>query len=40
MARNASRSSTELLVDVKRGLVSRELFVDEDVYQQEAAARR
>jgi phenylpropionate dioxygenase-like ring-hydroxylating dioxygenase large terminal subunit len=35
MARDARWSSIETLVDLKRGLVSRELFVNEDLYQEE-----
>ena len=35
MARTAKHDAIHALVDVKQGLVSRELFVNEDLYQQE-----
>jgi len=35
MARNAKHNSTNTLVDVQHGCISREIFVNEDVYQQE-----
>ena len=35
MARNAKHHSIKRLVDVKTGLISREIFVDEAIYQQE-----
>jgi len=35
MARTAKHDATHALVDVKQGLVSRELFVNEELYQQE-----
>ena len=35
MARSAKPNSIHTLVDVKQGLVSRELFVNEEIYQQE-----
>ncbi len=35
MARNAKHNATNTLVDVQHGCISREIFVNEDVYQQE-----
>ncbi len=35
MARGAKRKSTTTLVDLKHGLISREIFVSQDIYQQE-----
>ena len=35
MARTAKHNSILALVDVKQGLVSRELFVNEELYRQE-----
>jgi len=35
MARTARHDAIHALVDVKQGLISRELFVNEDLYQQE-----
>ncbi len=35
MARNAKHRSIKRLIDVKTGLISREIFVDEAIYQQE-----
>jgi len=35
MARTAKHDAIHALVDVKQGLVSRELFVNEELYQQE-----
>jgi len=35
MARNGKHHSIQRLIDVKTGRVSREIFVDEAIYQQE-----